>query len=141
LAFKTHGEECEAEFDNYRFEDWRKERSEEGKELAENKKYFNYYNSPYYKYQVYLSSYEWKEKRKLVLARDNNLCQECKVKPAEDVHHLTYKNLYDEPLEDLQSLCRTCHSTAHGITLPEFISKEHETPDLALTATKVNSHE
>jgi hypothetical protein len=118
--------DSEAEFENSRFEEWQRERSEEWKQLSESKKHFKYFNSPYYKYQVYLSSYEWKCKRKLVLARDNNLCQECRVKPADEIHHLTYKNLFDEPLEDLQSLCQTCHSNKHGKSLPEFVSKEHE---------------
>jgi hypothetical protein len=29
-----------------------------------------------------------------------------------DVHHLTYEYLGDEPLEDLEALCRPCHRSA-----------------------------
>lgn len=122
LNFKKHGPECEAEFSNYRFENWCRERNEEGKMLADSKGRFNYFSSPYYKYLLYLSSREWKEKRLLALQRDKYICQECNERPAEDVHHLSYDNLFHEPLEDLKSLCRKCHSIAHGKTVPEFIT-------------------
>lgn len=29
-----------------------------------------------------------------------------------DVHHLNYDSLYDERMEDLQVVCRSCHPTA-----------------------------
>ncbi|KAA8475690.1 HNH endonuclease [Arcticibacter tournemirensis] len=74
----------------------------------------NYKNTTAYKYYTYLNSPEWKEKRTLVLNRDHHLCQRCRIEPALDVHHLTYKNLYNEPLEDLQALCRNCHAAVHS---------------------------
>lgn len=114
LSFKNHGKDCEGEFDNHTFEEWREEIREEAKMLSEQKKQFNYHNSSYYKYQVYLCSPEWRVKRELVLQRDNKICQDCTLKPAEEVHHLTYNSLFNEPLEDLKSLCKECHMKTHG---------------------------
>lgn len=52
-------------------------------------------------------------KKKEVLIRDGNLCQNCKIKPAEQVHHKTYERLYNEELEDLISVCKNCHDEIH----------------------------
>ncbi|MEQ9290080.1 MAG: hypothetical protein RIG77_24330 [Cyclobacteriaceae bacterium] len=66
------------------------------------KKFFNEYSN-------YLESEEWKEKRKLVLKRDNHLCQSCLTNKATQVHHKNYKYLYNEPLFELVSVCKPCH--------------------------------
>lgn len=63
-------------------------------------------------YNEYLDSEEWQVKRSLVLKRDNYRCYTCGNR-ATDVHHISYKNLGDEPLEDLVSLCRHCHERVH----------------------------
>ncbi len=115
LSFKTYGNKCESEFCNYRFEEWRQERQEESNMLVITKKSTNHLFSSYNKYYTYLNSDEWKEKRKLVLQRDNNMCQICKVNKAVDIHHLSYINLYNEPLDDLQALCRNCHTQVHAV--------------------------
>ncbi|MBC7522975.1 MAG: HNH endonuclease [Flavobacterium sp.] len=73
----------------------------------------NFDTSKFAKYTNYIQSKEWKIKRNQALIRDNNLCQRCKVKPAEEVHHLTYENLFCEKLEDLLSLCKVCHIETH----------------------------
>lgn len=63
-------------------------------------------------YNKYLDSDEWKSKRARILIRDEYKCtakrREC-TKYATEVHHLTYKNVGNEPLEDLTSLCHNCH--------------------------------
>jgi hypothetical protein len=61
------------------------------------------------KYNEYLNSEKWKLKRKKVLERDNYLCQACLTNRAEQIHHLTYNNIYDEPLYELLSVCKRCH--------------------------------
>ena len=61
------------------------------------------------KYKQYLNSELWKFKRKKVLERDNYLCQACLTNKADEVHHLTYDNCYDEPLFELISVCKRCH--------------------------------
>lgn len=81
----------------------------------------NYLTSPRGKYHQYLQSDEWKAKRKLVFDRDKNLCQYCKTAPAFHVHHLHYKNIFREKLEDLLSVCGECHSRIHHEELLEKI--------------------
>ena len=75
-------------------------------------------------YHDYLRSWEWREKRRIVLARCNGICQ-CGA-PVQDVHHLSYDHVFQEELVDFSELvgfCRRCHQRAHGIDvdhLPPF---------------------
>lgn len=59
-------------------------------------------------YVDYIKSDEWKNKRQLVLKRDNYTCQIC-GKKAEQVHHLSYAHRENEYLFELVSLCEQCH--------------------------------
>ena len=113
LSQKEFGEQIRGEFNQDFFQEWKNQKKAESTMLYESLKYANYQNTNAYKYHQYLQSYEWKSKRKLVLNRDNNLCQICKTEQALDIHHLRYENLYNEPLEDLQALCRDCHVNMH----------------------------
>ena len=63
------------------------------------------------KYNEYLQSYQWQDKRLRVLERDNYLCQSCLEQDATQVHHLTYKHVGNEPLFDLISVCDECHKS------------------------------
>jgi 5-methylcytosine-specific restriction endonuclease McrA len=128
LSLKLHSQNCEREFSNSEFEDWCNARNAENKMLYESFKT----NSSYNKYKQYLESNEWKDKRKLILQRDNNLCQLCKEKQAEAIHHLTYDNLYNEPLEDLLSLCKSCHLTLHE----RLSQKEKDLLNIKLSQSK-----
>ncbi len=65
------------------------------------------------KYSQYLLSPEWRRKRKLVLERDKGLCQGCLTAPATEVHHITYRNIFDEFAFQLTSLCSPCHERYH----------------------------
>jgi hypothetical protein len=60
-------------------------------------------------YQVYLKSERWQEKRIHALERDGYLCQSCRKARATEVHHLTYRHIFNEPLFDLTSVCHPCH--------------------------------
>jgi hypothetical protein len=63
-------------------------------------------------YTKYLASDEWKNKRSRVMARDNKRCTEQRpgcTKQADEVHHLSYKNVGNEPMEDLTAVCHHCH--------------------------------
>lgn len=64
--------------------------------------------------EEYWESDEWKAKRKLVRERCNGVCEVCKENKMFATHHLTYNNLYNEPLEDLQGVCKDCHDIIHG---------------------------
>lgn len=77
------------------------------------------------KYYAYLHSPEWQQKRQAVIERSRNnapagsgsnpfgRCELCNYSPFKpgvlQVHHKTYENLFNEPLEDLILLCTYCH--------------------------------
>jgi hypothetical protein len=64
-------------------------------------------------YLEYLNSPEWKARRKAVLERCNRICERCHKYLVDEVHHLTYEHVFNEPLEDLQGLCKPCHKFLH----------------------------
>jgi len=66
------------------------------------------------KYQAYLCSREWAEKREAVRKRAGDKCERCKVLPMAACHHLTYERKYREELTDLQAICQACHDFTHG---------------------------
>jgi hypothetical protein len=66
------------------------------------------------KYQAYLCSREWSEKREKVRKRAGGNCERCRVFPMDACHHLTYERKYNELLEDLQASCDFCHQFTHG---------------------------
>lgn len=55
----------------------------------------------------------WQEKRKERLSKDNNRCYSCDTTKRLQVHHITYKRLYNENITDLVTLCRSCHQEVH----------------------------
>lgn len=61
------------------------------------------------KYTAYLRSPQWRDKRERVIKRDGGICQACLKRQATQVHHLTYKHVFNEPLFDLTSICDLCH--------------------------------
>ena len=61
------------------------------------------------RYNAYLRTPEWREKRKLVLIRDGHRCTACSTAEAEEVHHITYRHAFNEPLFDLTAVCSACH--------------------------------
>jgi 5-methylcytosine-specific restriction endonuclease McrA len=66
-------------------------------------------------YLQYMQSLAWYAKRREKLASVGNRCERC-GKSGKDVvleiHHLSYRHLGNEPLEDLQALCFACHDKA-----------------------------
>ena len=69
------------------------------------------------KYQEYLQSAEWAAKREQVLKRDGYKCKVCGAKDTPEnplhVHHWTYENVFNEPLEDLITVCKKHHHIIH----------------------------
>jgi 5-methylcytosine-specific restriction endonuclease McrA len=61
------------------------------------------------KYNEYLKTTEWQERRDEVLKRDNYICQACLNARATQVHHLNYVHWGNEPLFDLVAICNECH--------------------------------
>jgi len=68
-----------------------------------NEKYFRYLNTP-----------DWRAKCAIVRERCNNVCERCHKYQVDEVHHKTYKHIFNEPLEELQGLCAPCHQFVHG---------------------------
>jgi hypothetical protein len=65
-------------------------------------------------YRAYLATDHWKNKRLEVLNLRGCKCEKC-GEWGNEIHHLSYKNLWNEPLTDLQVLCRKCHGVTHEI--------------------------
>jgi len=64
-------------------------------------------------YHNYLDSEDWNIVRNIVLTRAKFKCEKCKNKEHLDVHHLSYKSVFNEKLNHLVILCRDCHSEQH----------------------------
>jgi 5-methylcytosine-specific restriction endonuclease McrA len=84
------------------------------KHVVGKKKTRFYYNDRQEYRSVYLKSDHWKSLRSEKLSQ-TPYCEECESKNVLDVHHKKYKNLYDVLTEDLQTLCRRCHTKKHVI--------------------------
>jgi hypothetical protein len=55
----------------------------------------------------------WKMIRQQALERDGHRCRACGARGRLDVHHLTYARVGKEDLDDLLTLCRSCHEAEH----------------------------
>lgn len=65
-------------------------------------------------YGDYLLSDKWKAIRQKVMERAKNTCEGCGVKPADLVHHLTFKRFGNEMLFDLVAICEDCRIKLHA---------------------------
>lgn len=74
------------------------------------------------KYKKYLLSKEWAQLKVDLFDYRGRICEKCSSKYNLHVHHLTYKNIFNEEPEDLIILCDKCHKTAHG-NKPKTINK------------------
>ena len=67
-------------------------------------------------YEQYLRSAIWSEKRTARLQIDHGRCAICGSGQDLNVHHLTYRNIMKEDVQqDLVTLCRPCHAMLHRI--------------------------
>lgn len=99
------------------------------------------------KYQAYLCSREWSEKKEAVRKRSNGVCERCRVNEMNAVHHLTYERKYAERLEDLQAICNQCHDFTHAksqydprVYAPVFVEKGRPIRSVYL-AGKITGHD
>ena len=65
------------------------------------------------KYRKYLLSDEWAQIRIDLFNHRGKQCELCLSKNKLEVHHLTYKNIFNEEPEDLMILCKSCHKKQH----------------------------
>src|SRR5438105_12217028 len=64
-------------------------------------------------YPEYLKTPEWDEKRESVLDRDDYRCRLCNSDEKLQIHHRTYIRRGNEDLNDLTTLCESCHEHFH----------------------------
>jgi 5-methylcytosine-specific restriction endonuclease McrA len=70
------------------------------------------------KYKLLLQSDEWKQKRMVILKRDDFKCTSCCCKRRLQVHHKVYiqgKNPWEYQDHCLITLCKDCHEKHHGL--------------------------
>ena len=71
------------------------------------------------KYQQQLQDPRWKERRLVILRRDNYTCKICEIKDVTlNVHHHRYapeRDAWDYPDDELETLCESCHHTYHQL--------------------------
>jgi hypothetical protein len=65
------------------------------------------------RYNEYLTTEKWQRIRARVMERARDLCEGCRERPAQQVHHLTYKHVGDEFLFELVAVCEACHERIH----------------------------
>lgn len=63
---------------------------------------------------AYMRSVEWKAKRAEYQRHRKWECRMCGTKRGIQLHHLSYANWRNEPLEDLMALCQGCHELVHA---------------------------
>jgi hypothetical protein len=78
------------------------------------------------RYSEYLRSEEWFSIREAVLIRDGHKCRITGDSRDLQVHHLTYRNVGNENLSELVTLCKNVHLVVHDTRnplYPRYISK------------------
>ena len=65
------------------------------------------------RYQQSIASGQWRSLRRKVIELRGNRCQQCGQEGASmHIHHLHYRSLGSEQLEDVELLCAECHTKA-----------------------------
>ena len=60
-------------------------------------------------YKKYISSEDWKRKKKFAIQLADYKCEFCEEKGYLEVHHSNYECLYHERFDDVYVLCKECH--------------------------------
>jgi hypothetical protein len=66
------------------------------------------------RYNAYLATPGWAERRRLVIERCVGICEGCRLQRVTQVHHLTYENVCAEFLWELVGVCDECHERYHA---------------------------
>ena len=75
-------------------------------------------------YAEYLKSDKWKLKRQQLFEERGKTCERCKSEKDIQVHHKTYKNIFNEKLCDLEVLCKICHQNHHKKKIEKNIKEK-----------------
>ena len=82
-------------------------------------------------YNEYIRSEEWKAVRRERLRLDGYKCVLCGTGINLQVHHISYEHLRQpEEIDDLVTLCRSCHSHVHKNDLPSSEKMKDDTQEL-----------
>lgn len=117
LNHKKYHKQIKGEFSLIQHTNWITSKTSENEYIFSISKALKFAKTNYAKYLNHLQSPYWKNIRKKALERDKYLCQCCKNKSAQEVHHLTYIHLGNENLDDLISYCKDCHKKMHEILI------------------------
>lgn len=88
-------------------EQYKREQEQRDRERAEQSKEW------WARYDAYMRSPQWREKRDAVMRRAGGFCEGCGKERATQVHHLTYAHLCAEFLWELRAVCTPCHERIH----------------------------
>ena len=91
----------------------KKQAKNKRKKVKKKKTYKNAFQKKKEAYYKYLKSEQWMIIRKEMIFQRGGVCELCQSKSELQVHHLHYKNIFNEKAEDLQVLCRECHEEVH----------------------------
>lgn len=72
------------------------------------------------RYLSYIQGSVWKKLRSRIIKQRGSCCERCGKTKNLQVHHKTYKRLFNEKDSDLEVLCRGCHMKEHGILTDKF---------------------
>lgn len=64
-------------------------------------------------YEEYINSPEWRERVNKYKNEAGWICSECGEENHVTGHHKTYRNIGNEPAEDIEILCWNCHKERH----------------------------
>lgn len=67
-----------------------------------------------YTYDEYLKSDHWKNIKRKYINIKGDKCRICN-NIGQELHHLTYKSLGNERVDDLMLLCSLCHENVHDL--------------------------
>lgn len=78
------------------------------------------------KYDAYLASEDWRTRCELFWQHHDRSCSICGTDQRLTVHHLSYENLGNEPVDDLLGLCWDHHQALHRYAdaHPEFTLRQ-----------------
>ena len=69
--------------------------------------------------EVYLKSRHWRDLRAAKFAIQGRKCERCPRRNTLQVHHNSYRSIFDVEVGDLEILCDECHSREHGKWRPD----------------------
>lgn len=84
-------------------------------------------------YAKYLQSDHWKALRLTAIERDGHKCTRCGAVVRLNVHHEVYRSRWEDGiLDDVRTLCQTCHRIEHGLRVITDFDRKYRELDMKL---------